>query len=347
MDALIKKKEGFDCMEVEDVPVPVPGPGEVLIKIKAAGICGSDVLFYNGSLTHCIPPVILGHEFSGEIIETDEQVEHYKVGDRVVSEPHKGGCGVCHYCQTGAVEACKSKRAIGYKIDGAFTSYIAMPETSLHRIPNNVSYEQAALSEPLAVAVKGILERAKVEQNDFAVVLGCGPIGLLAAEAIKASGARTVVITGTDGDENTRLKAARKMNIDLVVNVQKENLKEKVLQLTNGLGADLVVEAAGVEATISQAFDILRTDGRIAVLGHTGKDMLSMPWETGLHKAARVMWSFSSNWTSWEKTLSLLSRNQITTDEIITHKMPIKDWRKAINLLENLEAIKVLLIPEH
>lgn len=347
MDALIKKEHGFDNMDVADIPIPKPESREVLIKIKAAGICGSDILFYNGSLTSCIPPVVLGHEFSGEIVEIGKQVQYYKIGDRVVSEPHKGGCGVCRFCQTGAVEMCKSKKAIGYRVDGVFTSYITMPETSLHHIPENVSFEQAALSEPLAVVVKGVLERAKVEPGDFAVVLGCGPLGLMAAEAIKAAGAKTVIITGTTADENIRLKAAGNMNIDYVVNVQKENLKEKVMELTNGMGADLVVEAAGVEATISQAFDILRTDGRIAVLGHTGKDMLSMPWETGLHKGAHVIWSFSSNWTSWERALSLLSRNQITTDEIITHKMPVKDWRKAIASLENLEAIKVLLIPEH
>ncbi len=346
MDALIKKEHGFDKMEIVDVPLPKPESKEVLIKIKAAGICGSDVLFYQASLTHCIPPVILGHEFSGEIVEIGKQVEHYKIGDRVVSEPHKGGCGVCRFCQTGAVEVCKSKRAIGYKVDGIFTSYIAMPETSLHRIPDNVSYQQAALTEPLAVAAKAILERSKVEPGDVAVVLGCGPIGMMAAEAIKASGARWVMITGTNADEKVRLKAAKKMNIDRVINVQQEDLKEIVMEVTNGVGADLVVEAAGVEATICQAFDILRTDGRISVFGHTGKEMLSMPWETGLHKAANVCWSFSSNWIAWERSLSLLSQNLISTDEIITHTMPLKDWRKAIAHLEKLEAIKVLLIPE-
>jgi L-iditol 2-dehydrogenase len=135
------------------------------------------------------------------------------------------------------------------------------------------------------------------------------------------------------------------MNIDHVLNVQKENIKETVLSLTNGIGADLVVEACGVEAAINQAFDILRTDGRIAAIGHTGRESLSVPWETGLHKAARVTWSFSSNWSSWERAVSMLSGNKIEADRIVTHTYPLKEWKTAFESLEKLEAIKVLLRP--
>jgi L-iditol 2-dehydrogenase len=162
MEALVKTKPGKGFMEIKTVADPEPGSDEVLIKIEAAGICGSDVHFYDGSLTHCIPPVILGHEFSGQVVEVGERVRGYSVGDRVVSEPHKGGCGLCRFCQTGQLEVCADKRAIGYKIDGAFAPYIAMPEASLHRIPDHLAYEHAALAEPLAVVVKGVLERTTV-----------------------------------------------------------------------------------------------------------------------------------------------------------------------------------------
>jgi L-iditol 2-dehydrogenase len=287
----------------------------------------------------------LGHEFSGEILQVGAEVTRYSVGDRVVSEPHKGGCGLCRFCQTGQTEVCPDKRAIGYKIDGAFAPYIAMPEASLHRIPNHLAFEHAALAEPLAVVVKGVLERARVNPEDFVVILGCGPVGLLAANAVKAEGARGVMITGTDQDEATRLKAARKMNIDHVLNIQQENLKEAVSDLTAGLGADLVVEACGVEAAIHQAFDVIRTDGRIAAIGHTGREFLSVPWETGLHKAARVTWSFSSNWSSWERAVSMLGGNKIEAGQIVSHTFPLKEWESAFAALERLEAIKALLIP--
>jgi L-iditol 2-dehydrogenase len=263
----------------------------------------------------------------------------------VVSEPHKGGCGLCRYCQTGQTEVCSDKRAIGYKIDGAFAPYISMPEASLHPIPDHLSFEHAALAEPLAVVVKGVLERARVNPEDFVVVLGCGPVGLLAANAVKAEGARGAMITGTDQDEATRLKAARQMNIDHVLNVQQDNLKEAVSDLTGGIGADLVVEACGVEAAIHQAFDIIRTDGRIAAIGHTGREFLSVPWETGLHKAAHVTWSFSSNWSSWERAVSMLGGNKIEADQIVSHTFPLKEWQAAFTALEKLEAIKALLIP--
>lgn len=345
MEALVKTKHGRGFMAIKEVKNPEPDNNEVLIKIKAAGICGSDVHFYDGSLTHCLPPVILGHEFSGEIIQVGDAVTRFSPNDRVVSEPHKGGCGLCMFCQTGQMEVCPEKRAIGYKIDGAFAPYITMPEASLHRIPDHLSFEHAALAEPLAVVIKGVLERTKVKPEDFVVVLGCGPVGLLAANAVKAGGARSVMITGTDLDEGTRLKAARQMNIDHVLNIQQKNIKEAVLSLTNGIGADLVVEACGVEAAINQAFDILRTDGRIAAIGHTGRDSLSVPWETGLQKAAHVTWSFSSNWSSWERAVSMLSCNKIEADQIVTDTFPLKEWKAAFESLERLEAIKVLLLP--
>jgi len=345
MEALVKTKHGKGFMAIKEVKNPEPDKNEVLIKIKAAGICGSDVHFYDGSLTHCLPPVILGHEFSGEIVHVGDAVTRFSQNDRVVSEPHKGGCGLCMFCQTGQVEVCPEKRAIGYKIDGTFAPYITMPEASPHRIPDHLSFEHAALAEPLAVVIKGVLERTKVNPEDFVVVLGCGPVGLLAANAIKAEGARSVMITGTDLDEGTRLKAARQMNIDHVLNIQQENIKEAVLSLTNGIGADLVVEACGVEAAIHQAFDILRTDGRIAAIGHTGRDSLSVPWETGLRKAAHVTWSFSSNWSSWERAVSMLSCNKIEANQIVTHTFPLKEWKAAFEYLERLEAIKVLLLP--
>jgi len=345
MEALVKTKHGKGFMEIREVVDPEPARDEVLINIKAAGICGSDVHFYDGSLTHCRPPVILGHEFSGEIVEVGAAVTQFSRGDRVVAEPHKGGCGLCMFCQTGQVEVCQQKRAVGYKIDGSFAPFITMPEASLHRIPDHLSYEHAALAEPLAVVVKGVLERTGVDPEDFVVVLGCGPVGLLAANAVKAAGARSVMVTGTDLDEGTRLKAARQMDVDHVVNIQRENIKEVVLKLTNGTGADLVVEACGVEAAIHQAFDIMRTDGRIAAIGHTGRDILPVPWETGLRKAARVIWSFSSNWSSWERAVSMLSRHKIASEKIVTHTYPLMQWETAFARLQRLEAIKILLLP--
>ncbi|MGD9137610.1 MAG: alcohol dehydrogenase catalytic domain-containing protein [Desulfobacterales bacterium] len=344
MEALVKTQKGKGFLEIRSVEDPVVGEKEVLLKVKAAGICGTDIHIMEDRFPNN-PPVILGHEFSGEIVDVGIDVSEYKVGDRVVSEPHKGGCGTCRYCLTGEVEVCRNKKAIGYKIDGCFASHISMPVTSLHRIPSNVTYEQAALTEPMAVAVKGVLERTKIEAEDFVMVSGCGPIGLLAAAAAKAEGARAVMITGTNGDEKLRLPAARALGIDHVVNVQKDNALQMVQELTDGAGADVVVEASGAEPAIRQAFDLVKIDGRICGLGLSGKEDINIPWDTSIIKAVRLVCSMSSNWTSWERALSIMAGSKIDLDPLITADFALHDWQKAFALLQNLEAIKILLKP--
>jgi L-iditol 2-dehydrogenase len=246
---------------------------------------------------------------------------------------------------TGEVEICRQKKAIGYKIDGCFSSFISMPVTSLHRIPENVTYEQAALTEPMAVAVKGVLERAKIEPEDFVMVAGCGPIGILAATAAKAEGARAVMITGTDGDEKLRLPAARQLGIDHVVNIEKEDPLQIVQDLTGGTGADVVVEASGAMPSIRQAFDLIKIDGRICGLGLSGKEDIRIPWDTAIIKAVRLICSMSSNWTSWERALSLMSSGKVKVDPLITATFSLEEWQKAFTMLQNLEAIKILLKP--
>ncbi len=344
MEALVKTQKGKGHLEIRTVEDPAVGDNEVLLRVNAAGICGTDIHIMEDRF-HNNPPVILGHEFSGEIVEVGRNVTGYSVGDRVVSEPHKGGCGTCKYCLTGEVEVCRNKRAIGYKIDGCFASHISMPVTSLHRIPENVTDEQAALTEPLAVAVKGVLERAKIEPEDFVMVAGCGPIGLLAAAAAKAEGARAVMITGTDGDEKLRLPAARQMGIDHVVNIQKEDVLQLVQDLTGGAGADVVVEASGAAASIRQAFDLVKIDGRICGLGLSGKEEIGIPWDAAIVKAVRLICSMSSNWTSWERALSLMSSGKINVDPVITAKCELSQWQQAFDQLQNLEAIKILIKP--
>ncbi len=344
MQALVKTAKGKGFLEIREVPEPVPAEHEVLIRVRAAGICGTD-LHIREDRFHYNPPVILGHEFSGEIVAVGRRVAGYREGDRVVAEPHRGGCGACRYCLTGEVEVCREKRAIGYKIDGCFCRLVALPAASLHRIPANVSFAQAALTEPLAVVVKAVLERTVVEPEDFVVVLGSGPIGLLAAAAARAAGARAVMVTGTDGDEKLRLPAARRMGIDYAVNIQREDPVAAVRSLTGGAGADVVVEASGAPPAIRQAFDLIKIDGRICGLGLSGREAVELPWDLAIQKAARLTCSFSSNWTSWERALSLMAGGKVNVAPLITASLPLAEWEEAFRQLERLEAIKILLEP--
>jgi L-iditol 2-dehydrogenase len=344
MQALVKIQKGKGFLELREVPRPQAGAGQALIRVRAAGICGTDLHIRDDGFIY-IPPVVIGHEFAGEILELGPGNSRFQVGDRVVAEPHRGGCGTCRFCLTGQVEVCREKRAIGYKVDGCFAQYLSLPVTTLHRIPDNVPYEHAALCEPLAVCVKAILERSRVEPEDFVAVLGCGPVGLLAAAICRAEGARCVLITGTDLDEKLRLPAARRMKVDHAVNVQKEDPVARVMQLTEGLGADLVVEASGAEPAIRQAFEMVRIDGRVTGLGITGKEQVCLPYDTALKKAAHLAWSLSSSWTSWERAVSLLGSGKLDVSPMITASMPLERWAEAFERLEKQEAIKILLNP--
>lgn len=344
MHALVKTEKGKGNLALWDVPEPEAGPGEVKLRIEATGICGTDVHIRDDHF-HYNPPVILGHEFVGRVVAVGAGVEGIPLGTRYVAEPHKGGCGKCRFCLTGAVEACAKKKALGYRIDGSFCPYVTLPLASLHAIPDHLDTHHAACAEPLAVGVKAVLERSRVEPEDVVVVLGVGPIGLLAGAAAKAAGARLLIGVGTDADEPCRYAVAKAMGFDRTVNVQKEKLKTVIDELTAGTGADLVVEASGAGPAIATAFDILRIDGRVSAIGLCSREEIAVPWNLAVKKAAQVTFSFSSSWTSWERSVSLLATGRVDVRPLITHRIPLEQWAEGFAALDRNEAAKVLLLP--
>lgn len=344
MKALVKTAKGVGNLELRDVPEPTPAPNQVLIEIKAAGICGTDIHVKHDEFPYW-PPVILGHEFAGEIVQVGAEVEGWKIGDRVVGEPHTLACGTCPLCRTGNIQICSAKRSPGWGIDGAFTKYLAYPTHLLHRIPDNLSYVEAALAEPTANVVSDLLERGKVEPEDFVVVVGPGPIGLIAAQAARAEGARAVMIVGTNADESLRLATARKLGIHHVVNLQQEDPVAKCLELTNGIGADLVVECSGAPPAIAGTVDYVRKLGRICAIGLTGKKLVQLDWDKFQGKVCTIVFNMSTYYTSWDRALSMLASGKVNAKEIITHQFPLDEWEQAFEAVENLSALKAVLIP--
>ncbi len=344
MKALVKKAKGKGQIELLDYPIPPVKEGYVLLRIAVAGICGSDLKIYNDDHPY-FPPVILGHEFSGEIVEVGPEVKGWKKGERVVSEVHGLVCEHCRFCLSGEKHVCPSKRALGWGIDGGFAEYVAVPEWLLHRIPEGVSYDEAALLEPMAVAVHGILERAKVEPEDFVVILGCGPLGLLALQLAKSEGASRVFITGVNQDEKLRLRIAEKLGTDRTINVEKEDPVMIVKEMTRGIGADLVVELSGSPGAISQGLRMVRTHGRFLAIGIPVEQEVSIPWKEIIFRAPSVIFHFSSCYSSWERGLSLLERKKVDVSCLISKILPLKDWEDGFHLAKSGEAIKVLLKP--
>ncbi len=346
MTALVKTAKGKGLIEVREVPVPTIGDDEVLIEVKAAGICGTDLHIYHDEFPYW-PPVILGHEFSGIIAATGKNVNDWRAGDRVVGEPHTLACGKCWLCRTGNRQVCPEKRSPGWGIDGCFAKYMRFPEpVLLHRIPDSLSFEEAALVEPTANVVTDVLERGGVEATDIVAVVGPGPIGLLSAMAAKAGGAGQVIIIGTDADEELRLPTARKLkSIDRVLNVQRDDVVKTVLELTAGRGADLVIEASGAVRGIALAVGLLRKLGRLTAIGLTGKPEIAFPYDAAMSKAATYIFNLSTSYTSWDKAISLIGRKAIEVEPLITHRGGLERWKEFFEALENKQGIKGIFIP--
>jgi L-iditol 2-dehydrogenase len=345
MQALMKTQKGVGFLELREVPEPTPGPDEVLIAVKSCGICGTDIHVWNDKFPYW-PPVILGHEFAGEIVAAGAATSLFKVGERVVGEPHTQACGHCYLCRTGNIQICPMKRSPGWGIDGAMTKYLKMPERLLHRIPDSMSYDLAALVEPTANVVHDVVERARINAGDFVVVLGPGPIGLLAALTARAAGARHVVIVGTPADEEIRLKKARELGFETVLNAAQVNPVEAVRDLTEGLGADLVIECSGAAPAIASTVDLIRKMGRICVIGLTGKDSIPFPWDKAAFKVCDVVFNLSTSYTSWDRTIHLIASGRLPAGQVITHRLPLREWRTGFDGLQAHKELKVLLIPE-
>jgi L-iditol 2-dehydrogenase len=177
------------------------------------------------------------------------------------------------------------------------------------------------------------------------VITGPGPIGLISLTIAKAAGVKMMVVTGTGADEGMRFQKARELGADVTINVEKENPVEKVLQLTGGLGADILIETSGSGRAIYQAFEMVRRLGRICAIGISGKEEVPIPYDRGIFKAIRYDFCFSSSWTAWEGAIGLISKGLLPAEKLITHKLPLEKWEEAFHLLENLQAAKVVLIP--
>lgn len=344
MQALVKTRKGEGFIELMDMPEPRPGAGEVLIRVHSAGICGTDLHVKHDRFPYW-PPVILGHEFAGEIVELGPECKYYKVGERVVGEPHTRHCGVCALCRTGNVQICPEKRSPGWGIHGCMAPLLVMPEKLLHRIPDSMDYDTASLVEPTANAVHDVLERAGVTAGDFVVVIGPGPIGLLAGLTARAAGARHVVIAGAPPDEGLRLDKARALGFDTVLNVAKTNLAQTVMDLTGGLGADLVVECSGAPAAIAGTVDLIRKKGRICAIGLTGGRTVDFPWEKAAFRVADIHFCMSTSFSSWDRAIHLIAGGRLPSQEIITHRLPLAEWESAFASLEAQQALKVVLHP--
>ncbi|HBP37881.1 MAG TPA: hypothetical protein DD640_03915 [Clostridiales bacterium] len=346
MKALVKYAKGEGNIEIRNVSIPIiPQDDWVLIKVHAAGVCGTDLHIWHDQFPYW-PPVIMGHEFSGEIIEVGSKVIDYRPGDRVVAEPHAMACGSCELCRQGKIQICAEKRSPGWGIDGAFTEYLVMPAVLLHRIPEGLPDDLAALAEPMAITVHQVSERIRINCQDFVVVTGAGPIGILAAFVAKSMGASKVAITGMNACEQVRFAVARELGADYIINVEKENPLDRILELTRGRGADVVIETSGAGPAIAQAIQMVKKCGQISAIGIGPRDTVSIPWNMAIYKVLDIAFNMSSSYTSWDRALSLMANTPKTLSALITHRAALDDWELVFQDLTEEKGIKALFFPE-
>ncbi|MGP4106011.1 zinc-binding dehydrogenase [Virgibacillus sp. L01] len=341
MKALVKREQGFGNLEIQEKPEPQVGKDQVKIKVNYAGICGSDIHTYEGHYKVAVP-VTLGHEFAGEVVDVGEGVTEFKPGDRVTSETTFYICGECEYCQSGDYNLCNHRKGLGTQQDGGFAKYLVARKESLHHLPENVSYQDAAMTEPLACTHHAVY-KTDINEGDIVVVMGPGPIGLFTAQVAKSRGAK-VIITGLTNDQ-VRLDKAEELGIDNVVNIQKQDVKEVVNSLTNGYGADVVFECSGAIPAAKQGLDLLRKTGQYAQVGIFPASEIQFDMEKVIQKEIRVVGSRSQKPADWEPSLELINNGSVNANDMITHEFDITQWDEAYKAIKDGDAIKVLLTP--
>ncbi len=343
MKGLAKLEPGYKKIGIMDFPEPTPGPGEVKILVKEAGLCGSDIHIWHDTIViKTRPPVVIGHEFAGEVVEIGEGVTLFEKGDRVVAEPNIGRCGKCDFCKDGLPSMCLETHTMGYWYNGGFAKYTVVPQQYLHRIPDNVSYTAAALTEPLTCVIHAICYRSRVNAGDVALVSGPGAIGLMAMQVAKVQGAK-VVVSGTDADAH-RLELAEKLGADRTVNIQKEDLQSVLMEMTGGYGPDVVLECSGAPAATNMGLKLLRGAGRFIQVGLPGS-RVNFDVEQICYKDVKFYGTMGSITSDWRIALKLLASGQVQTEPLVSHKLPITEWEKAFELFESHQGLKLVLTP--
>jgi threonine 3-dehydrogenase len=342
MQAVVKAKAA-PGIELREVPIPSPGPGQVLVKVQAASVCGTDLHIFNWdpwAQGRIHPPLIPGHEFAGVVAGKGRGVTTVKEGDLVSAEMHVA-CGKCMQCRIGEAHICQHVRILGVDEDGAFAEYAIIPETNIWKLSPQIPHEYASLLDPLGNAVHAVLSGPIAAQT--VAVTGCGAIGLFSIAVAKACGAARVF--AVEVNEHRRTVAA-KMGADVVLNPETDNVVERIKDETDGTGVDVLLEMSGVATAIRTGFAALRTGGRASLLGIPSK-----PFELDfardiIFKGAIVLGiNGRKMFETWFQMEALLATGKLNLEPAITHRLKLSEFEQAMELLRTGEAIKVILKP--
>jgi L-iditol 2-dehydrogenase len=343
MKALIL--EEYKKLAFTDVAEPEIGPRDVLIQVRSCGICGSDVHGFDGSSGRRIPPVIMGHEASGIVAKVGGEVERYREGDRVTFDSMIS-CGRCVFCRQGRPNLCDNRRVLGvsceeYRRHGAFAEYVAVPDHIVVKIPDSLAFNEAAMVEPVSVAVHAV-NITPVRLGETAVVVGAGMIGLLTLQALRNAGCGRIVSVDLD---DGRLAIAKELGADDVLNSRSEDVPARIREMTEGQGADVVMEAVGADATVRMSIESVRKGGVVTLIGNVTASV-SFPLQSVVTREISVLGSCASS-NDYQACLALMGRGAIRVAPMISAAVPLERGAEMFDRLYQREPnlTKVILNP--
>jgi threonine dehydrogenase-like Zn-dependent dehydrogenase len=324
-------------ISLEEVPQPEFSPWEVLIKVKAVGICGSDLRIFKASDSDKRGNYVIGHEISGEVIDWGEKVHSFNKGDRVATEICIG-CAICPYCKKGLVNLCNNLNELGITINGGMAEYVAIPARNIHLIPEDLSFEEATFCDPLACSIRG-LELAGIESASWVAVLGPGAIGLLATQVAKKIRRARVIVTGT---KENRLELAREFGADYTFNVRSSDPTAEIIQISEG-GVDYAFEAAGSPQALQQAINITRKNGSIVIM--TVHKEIQVDMEPVIRDELTLYGSICYNYKEFDQAISLLGKKKIDVTRLIGQTFSLKNAHEAFEFAFSRKGVKTIIKP--
>ena len=334
----------YKNLELTDLPVPSPGPEEVLIRVAACGICGSDVHGYDGGSGRRIPPIVMGHEAAGIVESVGASVKDFAHGDRVTFDSTVY-CGACPNCLRGDINLCDNRQVLGvscgdYRRAGAFAEFVAVPARILHRLPENFAFAEAAMLEAVAVAIHGV-NLAHLQPNDTALVIGAGTIGVLTLQALRAARCKKVFVTDVDAD---RLKLAQQLGATKTF-LSNETLQAQILAHTNNQGVDVALECVGRTETIAAAIDATRKGGTVVLVGNITPNV-NLPLQKVVSRQIRLQGSCASA-GEYPRAIELMASGAIQVKPLISAIAPLEEGAAWFTRLYNREPnlLKVVLTP--
>lgn len=343
MKAIVKRdtKPGYT---LESISVPTPRPNEVLVRVLATAICGTDLHIaewnewaQNAGIKL---PMVMGHEFSGRVVEVGREVRSLRPGDYIAGETHIP-CGECYQCKNGLEHICSRLIIFGVHRNGCFAEYTTIPEVCVRRIPETIEPKVGAVLEPLGTSLRSALELEV--SGDVVAVIGCGPIGLFAVASARAMGASTIV--GLDILED-RLAIAKEVGADYVFNPNKVDVAKEILALTGGVGVDSFIDASGSAHALQGAFKFLRKGGRVALIGLPSQPVCLNLGSDVVFKEARIIGIHGRlMFETWTKMENMLTSGLLNINPIITHEIPLEKCAKGFDLLKEGKSGKVILVP--